>query len=75
MTRGKGTLRSALILAGAAVVLSACAADPGYDSTAFEGGYPVYGPAPYGYPAYGYFGFDDWAGDWHHRDHWHGSHR
>lgn len=77
MTRSKATLGAMLVLAGAALGLSACAADPGYDSSAFAYGYPVYADPPHGYPAYGYFDFDYWGGDWHRHwdhDHWHGGH-
>jgi hypothetical protein len=74
MTRNTSTLRAILVLAGAAAVLTACAADPGYDSSAFAYGYPAYGAPPYGYPAYGFFDYDYWGGDWHRHwdhDHWH----
>ena len=74
MTRSTSTLRAILVLAGAAAVLTACAADPGYDLSAFAYGYPAYGAPPYGYPAYGFFDYDDWGGDWHRHwdhDHWH----
>jgi hypothetical protein len=77
MRRSKTTLKAMLVLIGAAAVLSACAADPGYDSSAFAYGYPVYGDPPYGYPAYGYFEYDYWGNDWHRHwghDHWHGRH-
>jgi hypothetical protein len=73
MTRSTSTLRAILVLAGAAAVLTACAADPGYDSSAFAYGDPTYGAPPYGYPAYGFFD-DDWGGDWQRHwdhDHWH----
>jgi hypothetical protein len=75
--RSKATLKMVLMLAGAAALLTACAADPGYDSSQFAYGYPVYQDPPYGYPAYGYFDFDDWGGDWHRgweHDHRHGGH-
>ena len=78
MTRSTSTLRAILVLAGAAAVLTACAADPGYDSSAFAYGDPTYGAPPYGAPPYGYpaYGFfdDDWGGDWQRHwdhDHWH----
>jgi len=74
MTRSTSTLRAILVLAGAAAVLTACAADPGYDSSAFAYGDPTYGAPPYGYPAYGFFDDDDWGGDWQRHwdhDHWH----
>lgn len=74
MMRGKATLRTMLVLAGAAAVLSACAADSDYDSSQFAYGYPVYQDPPYGHPEYGYFDFDYWGGDWHRHDHWHGGH-
>lgn len=79
MMRGKGTLKTMLVLAGAAALLSACAAGPDdYDSSQFAYGYPVYQDPPYGYPAYGYFDFDRyWGGDWHRgwdHHHWHGGH-
>jgi hypothetical protein len=78
MTRSTSMLRAMLVLAGAAAVLTACAADPGYDSSAFAYGYPTYGAPPYGYPAYGNFDFDYgyWGDDWHRHwdhDHWHGG--
>jgi hypothetical protein len=69
MMRSKATLVM-LVLAG--TVLSACAADPDYDSSQFAYGYPVYQDPPYGY-----FDFDYWGGDWHQgwdHDHWHGHH-
>jgi opacity protein-like surface antigen len=72
--RSRTTLKMVLMLAGAAAVLSACAADPDYDSSQFAYGYPVYQDPPYGYPTYGYFDFDYWGGDWHRHDHWHGGH-
>ena len=74
MTRSTSTLRAILVLAAAAAVLTACAADPGYDSSAFAYGDPTYGAPPYGYPAYGFFDDDDWGGDWQRHwdhDHWH----
>ena len=74
MRRSTSTLRAILVLAGAAAVLTACAADPGYDSSAFAYGDPTYGAPPYGYPAYGFFDDDDWGGDWQRHwdhDHWH----
>lgn len=72
MMRGKATFAT-LVLAG--TVLSGCAADPGYDSSQFAYGYPVYQDPPYGYPAYGHFDFDYWGGgDWRRHDHWHGGH-
>jgi hypothetical protein len=72
--RSKATL-AMLVLAG--TLLSACAADPDYDSSQFAYGYPVYQDPPYGYPAYGYFDFDYRGGNWHRgwdHDHWHGHH-
>ena len=78
MRRSTSTLRAILVLAGAAAVLTACAADPGYNSSAFAYDYPAYGAPPYGYPAYGYFDYDYWGGDWHRHwdhDHWHGGGR
>lgn len=47
MMRSKAIFTALLVLAGAAVVLNACAADPGYDSSQFAYGYPVY-EDPYG---------------------------
>ena len=76
--RSKTTLKMVLMLTGAAVVLSACAAGPDdYDSSQFAYGYPLYEAPPYGYPEYGYFDFDYWGRDWHRgwdHDHWHGHH-
>lgn len=72
--RSKAALKMVLVLAGAAALLSACAADPHYDSPQFAYGYPIYQDPPYGYPTYGYFDFDYWGGDWHRHDHWHGGH-
>jgi hypothetical protein len=63
MKRSKSTLTAVLLLAGAAGILSACAADPDYESSQFA----------YGYPTYGYFDYDYWGGDWHRHwdhDHW-----
>ena len=77
MKRSTSTLRAMLLLAGAATVLTACAADPGYDSSQFAYGYPAYTAPPYDYPVYGYFDYDYWGGDWHRHwdhDHWHGRH-
>jgi hypothetical protein len=74
MRRSTSTFKALLVLAGAAVVLTACAADPGYDSSQFAYGYPAWEDPPFGYPGYGSFGYDGWAGDWHHHDHWHGHH-
>jgi hypothetical protein len=74
MKGNKWTLKAMLVLTGAAAILSACAADPGYESSQFAYGYPAYDEPPVGYPFYGYFGYDAWGGDWHrHRDHdhWH----
>lgn len=73
MTRSKAIL-GAMMVAGAAAALSACAADTDYDSSQFAYGNPIYEAPPYGYPTYGYFDFDDWGGDWRRRDHWHGGH-
>ena len=51
--RSKLTLKMLLVLAGAAVTLSACAAGPDdYNSSQFAYGYPVYQDPPYGYPEY-----------------------
>ena len=50
MKRSRSTLKAMLLLAGAAGILSACAADPGYDSSRFAYGYPAYGEPPVGYP-------------------------
>jgi hypothetical protein len=67
----RSTLKVMPTLAGSAVVLTACAADPGYDSSQFAHGYPAWDDPPYGCPGYGYFDYGhfdyDWAGDWHHR--------
>lgn len=78
MKRSRSTLKAMLLLAGAAGILSACAADPGYDSSQFAYGYPAYGEPPVGYPTFGYFDYDYWGGDWHRHwdhdhdhDHWH----
>lgn len=77
MMRGTARLKAISALAGAVVVLTACAADPDYDSSQFAYGYPAYESPPYDYPTWGYFDFDYWGGDWHRgwdHDHWHGHH-
>jgi len=77
MRRSKSTLPAMLVLAGAALALSACAADTDYDPADFAYGYPLYADPPPGYPVYGTFDYDDWGGDWHRHwdhDHWHGRH-
>jgi hypothetical protein len=43
------------MLAGAATLLAACAADPGYDPSQFAYGYPVYAAPPYDDLAFGAF--------------------
>jgi hypothetical protein len=84
MDRSNATLKAIPLLIGAAIILSACAAGPGYQSTyAYDYGYPAYGYPTYDYPAYGSLEFGYWGGwdgDWHrHWDHdghdWHGGHR
>ena len=75
MRRTKSTFKTMLVLAGAAVALSACAANADYASSQYAYGYPVYEEPPPVYPAYGYF--DYWGGGWHRHwdhDHWHGRH-
>ncbi len=77
MRGNTSTLKAMLVLAGAAALLAACAADPGYDPSQFAYGYPAYAAPAYDYPAFGAFDDGFWAGDWHrHWDHdrWHGGH-
>jgi hypothetical protein len=52
MNRGKMTLKAIPLLIGIGIVLSACAADSGYDASAYD----------YNYPIYGYLDFDYWGG-------------
>jgi hypothetical protein len=81
MTQGKSFWKAMPLLIGGAVLLSACAADPGYNSSAVAYGYPTYVYPEYEYPSYGFFDFDYWGGgDWHRHwdrdDHgWHDGHR
>jgi hypothetical protein len=74
MNRGKSTPRATALLIGIGVFLSACAAEPDYNASAYAYGYDYY-------PAYGSLDFDDFGGccDRHHRDfhdhfHDHGDH-
>ena len=76
MRRSTATLRAMVVLA-AAVTVTACAADPAYDSSQFAYGYPAYEDPPYGYPVYGFFDYGAWGDVWHRHwdhDHWHGHH-
>jgi hypothetical protein len=71
MNRGKTMLKAIPLLIGMGLLLSACAADPGYDASAFVD--------EYDYPAYGSLEYDYWGGwgggDWHHRwNHGHDDH-
>ena len=81
MKRSKASLKTTIIVSAAAIVLSACAASPGYDSTTlgFDDGYPDYAQPPYGYMPYGYLDFDYWGGHqgWRHDHDWdrHGGRR
>jgi len=69
MDRDKTILKAVPLLIGIGFLLSACAADPGYDPTAYR--------YDYDYPLYGSPDYDYWGGcgDWHRRwDHGHEGH-